>query len=120
MGGSSEEEHNARLQALFQVLLRYGFRLNSNKIKIATDRVQFLGFDLFHGTYSLQSFILSQQQAPPRARSQQEVRKLLGLFNFVRGFVPRLDVLLLLLQEVKKINGAKKVIAALQDTCCSI
>ena len=121
VGGASVKDHDDRLYSLLQVLHRYGFRLNLTKIQTAVERVRLLGINLFHGTYSLKSFILSQQQALPQARTLREVRKLLGLFNFVRGFVPRLDALLLPLQEqLSKPLSQRKSLGELQDICSSI
>jgi len=118
VGGSSMQEHDCNLGKVFQILADYGFRVNFAKVKLAVPCVRFLGFDVFPGGFSLSSFINEQRGTFPPSNSDRDIRKLLGIFNYCRKMVPRIDRVLKPIQdELKKPCSKRASINILQNMC---
>jgi len=93
VGGQTVFEHDKNLLEVFQVFSELGMQINFDKIQLAQPEVIFLGHDVFPGGYSLKSFVKRQCSNLPIANSTRQIRRILGIFNFCRGVVSRLDFL---------------------------
>ena len=121
VGGETPAVHDCLLKALFEVLVSYGFRINHKKLELAADSVSFLGFDVEPGRFSLKSYVRKQVEELPVATSLSQLRKMIGIFNFVRPFVPRLDRILSPLIDQLSLSASRRMsLPELQDLCREI
>jgi len=121
VGARTIQEHDCRIKKVFQVLTDFGFRVNFSKMRVAQEHVLFLGYDVCSGSYSLQSYIRAQMSNLPSASSTTQIRKILGIFNFCRGFVPRLDILVKpVIAELKKAPHKRCSLSVLQQMCADV
>jgi hypothetical protein len=84
----SREEHEQHLRALFTQLQKYGIIINLAKCISRTSEVTFLGTKLpAEGSKSLEERVTHLQNCRnPKTASQ--LRRLLGMLNFYRRFLP--------------------------------
>ena len=121
IGGRTPELHDEALRGLLATLLKYGFRVNLSKLAIGTSQVIFLGFDVREGHFSLRSYIDRQCTQLPSANTLSQLRKLIGIFNFARPFVSRMDsVIAPLVDELSKAPSDRMPLARLQESCRAI
>ena len=87
--GGTQTEHDERLKSVLNILQDAGLRLNKEKSKIAQQRVNFLGFQLDKdGIHADPSKIAAIVQMPPPT-SKEEVKRLMGMTNWLSRFIPR-------------------------------
>lgn len=84
IGGSNMSDHQKNVETVFQRLQDIGFHVNPEKLQFGVSRVQFLGYDISPGTFSLQTYVNKQKSQLPTAVSKRELRKIIGIFNVVR------------------------------------
>ena len=121
VGGDTPESHDKALHDLLATLVFYGFRVNLRKLEIGASQVNFLGFDLRQGHFSLRSYIDRQSAELPSANTLTQLRRMIGIFNFARPFVSRMDSMILpLLDDLKKAPSDRMPLLELQECCREI
>ncbi|PIO75137.1 reverse transcriptase [Teladorsagia circumcincta] len=88
--GRTIDEHNTRLDTVFQRIQDYGFRVRLEKCSFLQTQIKYLGFVInAHGRRPDPDKVKAIQKMPtPRDVSQ--LRAFLGLINFYRNFVKNL------------------------------
>lgn len=118
VGGKGQQGHDENLGLVLGRLAEMGVYLNAQKTRLSQEKVQFLGYDVSDGKVSLDTFRAKQQAALPKANSSREIRKILGIFNFCRPMVPRLDELTEpVVSELKKKATERQPVERLQRVC---
>ncbi|XP_058816842.1 uncharacterized protein K02A2.6-like [Topomyia yanbarensis] len=85
--GSSDEEHMARLEQVFEVLEKAGLKLNKDKCQFFKDEVTFIGYVINRfGLKKTDERIRSIRDAPA-PKNVTEVRAFAGLVNYYAKFV---------------------------------
>ena len=93
IASSSETEHLAHLEALFNRLSKYGIVINPSKCIFGTASIEFLGHQISsHGISPLVQKVQAIQDFPAPS-SLRKLREFLGLVNFYRRFIPHCAVL---------------------------
>lgn len=88
--GSSQKEHDARLEALMNRLREYGVLLNLEKCLFSVDHLEFLGHEPSPaGIKPMKSRVLAIQQFREPTNAA-ELRSFLGLVTYVGRFIPHL------------------------------
>ena len=88
IASSSETEHLAHLEALFNRLSKYGIVINPSKCIFGTTSIEFLGHQISsHGISPLVQKVQAIQDFPAPS-SLRKLREFLGLVNFYRRFIP--------------------------------
>lgn len=72
--------------------------INKAKMQLSKTHVLFLGYDVWDGKFSLDSYVAIQQTRLPTISSKTEIRKIMGIFNMCRATCPSLAVALKPLQ----------------------
>lgn len=88
LGGSTVEEHDARLLHTLKKLSQFGFHLAYDKLQIRQTKVTFLGFTIQGNSYSMEDFAAQLHQKIPHISSKTTLQSALGLLNGLRRFVP--------------------------------
>lgn len=88
--GSSEEQHNARLQKVMHTLKQNGVLLNKSKCMFNKSKIEFLGHELSsEGIKPLNKYVktIASFREP---KSVEEVQSFLGLVNYIGKWIPDL------------------------------
>lgn len=72
------------LRKVLRVLNEYDLHANESKLRLSKKEINFLGYDLVAGCFSLDSQVAEQREILPKVSSRAEIRKVLGIFNVVR------------------------------------
>lgn len=83
----SMEEHLTLLQELLGLLVRAGLKLSPHKANLARPEVIFLGVKIAHGTKGIMATRVEAMIKLPRPSTLQDLRKFLGVVNFMREFI---------------------------------
>lgn len=87
ISGRNSEEHNSRLEKVLQHLKDVGLRLNKKKCKIATNRVEFLGYVVDeNGIHPSEKKVRLITDAK-KPKNVKELQAFLGLLNFYERFI---------------------------------
>ena len=88
--GSSNEEHNRRLEAVLQRCLKIGLTLNREKCKFGVSEVTYLGHTInAEGISPDKKKIRAISEMPPK--DKKGVERLLGVINYVGKFIPNMS-----------------------------
>lgn len=89
--GSSTEEHDSRLQMVLEKIKQSGLKLNKAKCNLRCSGLDFLGhhIDAKGIRPSTEKCMAIQNLQPPTC--QTELRRCLGMFNYLGRFVPHLS-----------------------------
>lgn len=117
--GSSQKEHDDRLEALMNRLKEYGVLLNLDKCLFNVGKLDFLGHELSpEGIKPMKNRVLAIQQFREPANAA-ELRSFLGLVTYVGRFIPHLatktDPLCFLLRAGNNFSWTDKQKQAFED-----
>ena len=97
--GTNREEHDKRLHNLFQKCQTIGVKLNPEKLEIGLDAITFMVHRI-----TKEGIVVDPEKV--RAITVPEtigdMRRFLGMINYVRKFIPNLTTVLKLLQDLTK------------------
>ena len=89
--GSSNEEHNRRLEAVLQRCLKIGLTLNKEKCKFGVSEVTYLGHTInAEGISPDKEKIRAISEMPP-PEDKKGVERLLGVISYVGKFIPNMS-----------------------------
>ncbi|XP_052809097.1 uncharacterized protein K02A2.6-like [Mya arenaria] len=88
--GRSDDEHNARLEALFERLEQKGLTLNLEKCQFNMTHVDFMGMVLSDHGVGLHESKVKAVLESRQPKTVSEVKSFLGLVNFSGRFIPNL------------------------------
>ena len=100
--GSTVEEHDRRLDAVLQRLMRAGLTLNREKCRFRLTELVFMGHHLSRNGVTATNEKVSAVLKAREPRSPAEVRSFLGLVNFLGRFIPDLSTVTSPLRELTK------------------
>ena len=92
---------------MLRALERGGLKVNPKKAQIGRDTVLYLGQEISQGTRTMPHERRVAIQVMPRPVSLRGVRKVLGLFNYSRTFIPNFATLAEPIQWVVKGGEAR-------------
>ena len=94
-GGDTEAEamadHDAKLRALMQRCREKGIKLNKEKLKLRCKEVPFMGHVISANGLKADSTKIQGIQEMPTPSSKQDVKRLLGMANYLQRFAPNLS-----------------------------
>jgi len=97
---STADEHVKHLTRVFQILYKYGHTINLSKSHFFTHKVNYLGFEIVGDAIRPQrKFLVGLENLEP-PKSFREVQAALGLFNYLRRFIPRYAAKVIPLQRL--------------------
>lgn len=76
--------------------------VNTKKIQLEKKQMLFLGYDVFAGLFSLNTYVQEQKTKLPKVSSRTKIRRILGVFNICRGSCSDLARWVQPLQELLK------------------
>ena len=88
IASKSEKEHKLHLRLVFERLKEYGIILNPTKCSFGQTSLQFLGHTIDHNGIRPLHTKVSAVRDFPLPKSQQQLRKFLGMINFYHRFIP--------------------------------
>lgn len=91
--GSSKEEHDIRLRAVLDRLKKNGLTINEAKCEFGQSMVVFMGHQLSANGILPTNEKVSAIQSFRRPQTASEMRRFLGLVNYVGKFIPNLSTL---------------------------
>lgn len=80
---SSEEEHDERLRKVLQRCKKYGLQLNAAKCHFRTSQVKYFGHILSEAGVHPDRGKISALLAMDKPRSKEELRRFLGMVNYL-------------------------------------
>ncbi|CAD7083758.1 unnamed protein product [Hermetia illucens] len=89
VASSTESEHLAHLECIFQRLLEAGLVLNVEKCKFLQQQVRFLGHSISSEGIQPDPDKVQAITSFPRPKTVRELRRFLGMLNFYRRFLPK-------------------------------
>ena len=93
-GGEDVKSLASAVRTTFSRLSDHGLKINEGNLQILRTSVDLLGVHLTHGQYDLSRHANERIQKLPQIRSVRDLRQAVGGPNFVRDFVPPMDVIL--------------------------
>lgn len=109
--GKDQEKHNKNLGEILSMLHEVGVHLNKSKTQLNKKHVLFLGYNIWDGKFSLDSYVALQQTRLLVVSSKSEIRKILEIFNLCRatylGLATALHPLQLALSATKLPKGVE-------------
>lgn len=100
-----KETHIQDLEVILEHLANNGVKCNPQKAQIARDEVIYLGFVISLGRKRLTIDRMKGIQECPRPKNVRAVRKILGLFNFCRHYIPNYSTIVQPINELMKGAG---------------
>lgn len=88
--GKTTEEHNKRLENVFQRLCERGLKLNADKCQFKMTHIEFMGHILSSHGIGMAKTKVDDILNARRPETVSEVRSFLGLVNFSGRFIPNL------------------------------
>lgn len=85
--GSSEEEHDSRLEEVLQRLKEHNACVNTDKCKFKKDTVKFVGLEISHDGYKLEQSKIDEIRDLPQPRNKAEIRSLMGKIAYFDRFI---------------------------------
>ena len=90
--GSTIQEHNERLTQVMERVQKYGLKLNKNKCQFGVQEIVFLGDKLSAQGVEPDQEKICAIQSMPRPAEKADVRRIMGMLNFIAKFIPNLSV----------------------------
>ena len=90
--GSTIQEHNERLTQVMERVQKYGLKLNKNKCQFGVQEIVFLGDKLSAQGVEPDQEKICAIQSMPRPTEKADVRRIMGMLNFIAKFIPNLSV----------------------------
>ena len=100
--GATREQHDHRLHQVLERLQREGLTLNSEKCEFAVDKVMFLGHVVGAGGIEADPGKIKAIREMPTPKDVADVRRFVGMVNYVGKFSPRIAELTQPLRELLK------------------
>ena len=102
--GKDQNEHDGNLEALFQRCREVGIRLNQKKLQLNSESLSFLGHVISKDGLKIDPAKVKAitEMAPPT--SVPELRRFLGMVNYVSKFIPNLSEILAPLNNLTKLD----------------
>ena len=89
--GETIEEHNARLEALFQRCVKVNLRLNKSKCKFLQPELKYIGHVIGGQTLKPDPDKISAIVSFPHPENKQDVQRFLGMVNYLAKFCSSLS-----------------------------
>ena len=86
-----EESHNETLRAVLNKLFGAGLKLNTNKCKFFTDKVEYLGYVFDRDEVHLSDAKISAIVNAPVPKDLKQLQSFIGLCNFYSRFFPQFE-----------------------------
>lgn len=86
--GRTKEEHDRRLEKFMDRCKEYGIQLNEEKLVANTDKVSFMGHVISSQGLQLDPQKNSAIQNYPTPRNTAELKRFLGMINYLQRFLP--------------------------------
>lgn len=93
LASTTWQEHLAAIEELLAVIERSNIKLNASKCTLAAKRINFLGHIISKSGVQQDPSKLAAIVNMPRPTNLHEVRRILGMLNYYRRFVPNFAVL---------------------------
>ena len=89
--GTTEQEHDERLLAVLERIKKIGLKLNKSKCKIKQRELKYLGFIFSKDGLKMDKDRLKGINDMPTPTSKEEIRRFMGMVNFVNRFIPNMS-----------------------------
>lgn len=89
--GSDEREHDERLKTVLQRCRERNLKLNSNKLKLKTDQVEYIGHVLTPNGLKPDPGKVEVITKFPPPQDKTELLRFMGMVNYLAKFIPRLS-----------------------------
>ena len=100
--GITEAEHNERLQAVLEICKHKGLTLNRSKCLFKQDEVPFMGNIVSRGGVKSDSDKVTAICNLPAAQNETELRRVLGMVNYLGRFIDGLSMMMKPMSELLK------------------
>lgn len=88
VGAETPALHNQALREVMRRLERYGLKVKKSKMEVGKLDIEFLGFWITQGSYSLRPLVNKLRQELPTVENYKQLQRGVGLLNCFRGFLP--------------------------------
>ncbi|KAK2711164.1 hypothetical protein QYM36_012369 [Artemia franciscana] len=100
--GCSDAEHDAKLRAVLQAARDKGVRFNKEKCVFDTTSITYFGHRLTTSGIALDPEKTQALKNMPAPQNQEELQKLLGMYNYMSRYIPNLATLNKPLRDLSK------------------
>ncbi|KAL1258520.1 hypothetical protein QQF64_009097 [Cirrhinus molitorella] len=105
--GSTMEKHYKRLSIVLDTIQKSGLKLNQQKCKLKEKEINFLGHRITGESISPHPDRVTAITAVEPPQNQIQLRRMLGMVNFLGRYLPHLSSVLYALNDPPKANVAK-------------
>jgi len=100
------EQHDTALKEVLRRARINNVRFNSKKVQYRQTTVRFLGYVLTAGTKAINEDRVQAIKNLRSPKTKKQLQRIIGMFNYLREFIPQLSDLLVNLQDILK-NDSK-------------
>ncbi|KAJ1704408.1 hypothetical protein LUZ63_004187 [Rhynchospora breviuscula] len=107
----NKEQHARHLEAMLSICEKWGLVLSPTKMKIAVQEIQFLDAVIENRRIKLQPHIIKKIISfdEEKLKEKAGMRSWLGILNYARSYIPKLDTLLGPLYSKTSEHGDKRL-----------
>ena len=91
VGADTRAEHDQVLRLVLRRFEKFGLRLNKDKAIFGVSEVDFLGFRVRAGGFSLKHYMEEKATKTPKLEHYKQLEKTIGALSFCRSHVPNLS-----------------------------
>lgn len=102
------QEHNSAVRAVMVRLELWGFKVKPTKMEIGRDSVEFLGYQVKGGRFTVRPAVFQTLKQLPKISSLTTLRQAVGVLNLMQEVVPDFSAEMRALYEGLKHNGSPK------------
>ena len=98
--GSSVQQHDQRLNKVLNIIQEAGMKLNKSKCTFRRESLEFLGHQFTKDGVAVDNQKVAAIQNMPSPTNIKELRRILGMVNFLGSYVPQLATVIQPLHEL--------------------
>ncbi|KAK3773720.1 hypothetical protein RRG08_001449 [Elysia crispata] len=100
--GATKEEHDHNLRAVLRKCQEFGIKLNANKMDLAQDTIRFMGHIITKDGIRVDPDKIKAIYTHPVPKNLEQLRRFLGMVNYLARYMPSLTKVLHPLQNLVK------------------
>lgn len=89
--GKTQEEHDERLEKVFQIARKYNIKFNKKKCSFSKGEVNYLGYKFSSKGIEMQSDRITAIKEMPTPLNKKDVQRFLGMVNYCGKFIENLS-----------------------------
>ena len=94
VGAKTPQELKEKAIRVFERFDKYGLKVNFNKVKWSTAKINFLGYEIENGKMSLKTYLKKKMEQLGRVRNVNDLERIIGIISYARHFIKATELIL--------------------------